>query len=395
VGRPRRVLERDERGTPITRLDWRSDGTLAEALVRLPGGPWLRIEPGATDEAPWGRSDRVWLVDDPERTAAGTPLTVFAAVDYRAVDHVPPLFEPERLPPGGGTAILNLLATLAAAQGRARLGYRGPYPTEQLFLALLESFRYVPPAGRGDPLAAFMAGGLAWAPAPHTRRFAADGTYVQRRGRVEKVVWRGRTYVRPDWQDVTRHAPRRVRDTGDGVCCSLWALEAAIEDHLLLDAGGEPARVLAPPPDDAPAAALEPALAAGVVALAAAMSAPALAPLVRSAGAGLALEWGPVAGDLVAVTAGGVRLSTRLRARIDAFVAAAPARADAAARALAAVGELARLAGDPLRARARDALARRPAAEQARALAAPPAADAADAPRISAAVRALLARASS
>ncbi len=55
------------------------------------------------------------------------------------------------MPPGGGTAVLNLLAGLAADQGGGPVAYHGPYPSEQLFLALLESFRYE--GGGSDPLA--------------------------------------------------------------------------------------------------------------------------------------------------------------------------------------------------------------------------------------------------
>src|SRR5439155_370570 len=104
---------------------------------------------------------------------------------------------------------LNLIAELAREQGAARLAYRGPYPTEQLFLALLESFRYEP-ADAADPLAAFMSGGLAWTPAPHERLFAADGLYVQRRGRVEKVVFEWGAVAR----DLVLIEAERIRVSG-------------------------------------------------------------------------------------------------------------------------------------------------------------------------------------
>ena len=91
-------------------------------------------------------------------------------------------------------------------------------------------FRYEPEHA-SDPLTAFMAGDLAWAPAPHERLFGADGLFVQRRGLVEKVVFGGAAYYRPDWQSVARHAPKRVRDVPDGVLCSLWALGRPLEDH--------------------------------------------------------------------------------------------------------------------------------------------------------------------
>ncbi|MBI3636201.1 MAG: hypothetical protein HY216_08305, partial [Candidatus Rokubacteria bacterium] len=158
--------ERDRFGNVTMEMAWRSDGRLEDARVRIPGG-WLRLEPRATDDAPWGASDRVWRVGGARER--DVPLTLFAALDYARVDHIPPLADPERLPPGGGTALLNLIATLAAEQGRARLAYRGPYPTEQLFLALLECFRYVAPRGGDHPLSAFTHDVLEWEPAPHER----------------------------------------------------------------------------------------------------------------------------------------------------------------------------------------------------------------------------------
>lgn len=397
---PRRRLERDRHGHVTTELAWTPDGRLADARVRIPGG-WLRIEPRASDDAPWGASDRVWRIGGAGGDDA--PLTLFAALDYGRLDHIPPLADPERLPPGGGTALLNLIATLAADQERRRLVYRGPYPTEQLFLALLECFRYVRPDDGEHPLPAFMRGALAWEPAPHERLFVrreetgdeipgdeipGDEIYVQRRGRVEKVVWQGRTYLRPDWQDVARHAPHRVRDTADGAVAGLWVFDAPIEDHLLVTADGERGVALPVAPDTTPAEPMDAVVVDGVVELAAAMSAPALAPFVREAGAGLAVEWGPVARDLVAVTARGLRVSSRLRARVAERLGAGDA-ARAASHALAAVGEVARLVGGELRRRARDRVAALGAEEQRRLFTAPPAA-ATDAARITRAAQAFL-----
>ncbi|MBI3635634.1 MAG: hypothetical protein HY216_05365 [Candidatus Rokubacteria bacterium] len=382
--------ERDRFGNVTTETAWGTDGRLEDARVRIPGG-WLRLEPRATNDAPWGASDRVWRIADAREH--DVPLTLFAALDYARVDHIPPLADPERLPPGGGTALLNLIATLAAEQGRARLAYRGPYPTEQLFLALLECFRYVAPRDGDLPLSAFTHDVLEWEPAPHERLFTSGGAtgevYVQRRERVEKVVWQGRTYLRHDWQDVTRHAPRRLWDTPDGVVAGLWLFDAPLEDHLLLTA--DAARVQRLPLADDPTTAepMDAAVVAGVVELAAAMSTPVLAPFVREAGAGIAMEWGPVARDLVAVGGGGIRVSNRLRGRVAARVAGR-SPVEAASHALAGVGEIARLVGDELRRRARDRIVGLDVEAQQRLLAAAPSPVAADAAGITAAVRALL-----
>jgi hypothetical protein len=361
----RRVVEIDRGGTLAAVLRWRDDA-LAEASVRIPDGRWVTIEPRATRE-PWGPGDRLWLGAGPGRDGAEA-LVSFAAVDYAAVGAIPALADPSRLPHGAGTAVLNLLAALAADQQRGALRYEGPYPTEQLFLALLESFRYVP-TDDADPLAAFLRGDLAWRPAPHERSVETGGLVIQRRDRVEKVVWEGRTYYRPDWQTVARHAPRRVRESDDGVVCSLWALGAAVEDHLRLTADGRLVEIIAPAPAPGPPRALPDAIARGIVASVAATCVPALAPFVRAVAHDLAVAWAPVDRDLLRVTGPSVQVSTRLRGVAVARVREAPDRAAEVALAFALLAEIAALAGDTLRMRAQAALAAHPEAEQAAALA--------------------------
>src|SRR5258705_3237628 len=128
-----------------------------------------------------------------------------------------------------------------------------------------------------------MQGGLVWTPAPAERVFSADDLYVQVRERIEKVVWRGGAYYRPDWQGVARHSPRRIIDATDGVRCVLWALGQRLEDHLLLRPDRELATNLTAQP---PAAASRPLPArgrSGGVAAGAAPCAPPPAPLVQAA----------------------------------------------------------------------------------------------------------------
>lgn len=384
-GGPRRLIEFDRHGTPHAVLRW-SPAALEAAWIRIPDRSWLRVEPRATQEAPWGWSDRLWAAPAPG--SAGTEATVFDALDWTHIDRIPTLAEPARLPRGGGGAVLNLIATLAADQGRAGVAYRGPYPTEQLFSALLESFLYHPPVR--DPLAAFVAGELVWRPAPHERVFTPAGACVQLRGRVEKVVWEGRTYLRPDWQGVALASPHRVRDEGEGVRCSLWALGGVLEDHLALDRAGEvlgPCTPAAQSPDVRPIAS---EVASGIVAVVAARSAPALRPLVRAAGARLALEWGPLARDLADVRRAPARVSNLLRAALaERLRGAVPAERPGVG--LAALAEIAGAVGDALRARAQErAAALSPEAQEAL-LSGPPASDPADARAITDAVAALLA----
>jgi hypothetical protein len=318
------------------------------------------------------------------------PLTVFEAVDWARVDRIVPGAEPARLPPGAAPPVFNLVASLARAQGTAALPYAGPYPSESLFLGLLEAFRYVPEGD--DPLGAFQRGDLRWAPAPYEPLFAGDDLYVQLRGRIEKVVWRGAAYYRPDWQGIVRHAPRRVRDAEDGVRCGLWALGRPLVDHLVLAPDGEVRRVLPAPLPDVPA---EPAPAGvwpGVVAAVVAGSVAPLGPCIRAVAAGLVLEWGPLDRDLVRVEGARVRADVRLRRTLAAGVAAAPHPAARGGLALAAIAELASAVGDELRGRAQARLAGLPETEQRAALEAfdRPAAGPDEAGAIAAAAAALL-----
>ena len=385
--RGRRVGERDAGGLEITRVRWGDDGRLAGAAVRLPDRSWIDIEPGAGHDPRWGPSDLL--------RHAGTPVSHCAAIDWACVDAIPPLAEPARLPPGAGTAVLNLLAALAADHGRAALRYRGPYPTEALFLALLESFRWIADgetAADIDPLAAFMAGGLRWAPAPHTRTFPDDGVYVQSRERVEKVVWHGRAYYRLDWQGVERHASHRLHEADGRVRAGLWALGAALECHAVLSPEGTVLAITPPPPGVEPPRPLPRAVADGLVAVVIAGSAPPLAEALRAGTAGLTVGWAPLAEELAVLDGAQARLSTRLRRALAERVRAAGSRAEQVRLGFAALAETAQALGDPLRARAQARLAGAPAAAQAAALAAErtPATAAATAGDIGRAVEALL-----
>jgi hypothetical protein len=347
--RGRRVRELDRYGAPVATLRWTDDGPLAAATVRLPDGSWLAIEPRAAHDARWGICDLLRY--------EAVALTHCAAVDWAGVDAIPPLAEPARLPAGGGTAVLNLLAALAADQGSRPLSYRGPYPTEQLFLALLECFRFALSDDARDPLVAFMAGALPWMPAPHARAFAPSGVYVQTRERVEKVVWQGRAYYRRDWQSVHRHATHRLHEVGGRVHGSLWALDAPLEEHLRLDLDGTVRAAELPPVEDGPPAALTPAVTAGLAATIVAASAPPLAGPLRALVGELAFEWAPLSGELAVLAGERVRLSLRLRRALATRVTAATTRAEQVRLGFAALADLAHALGDGLRARAQARLA--------------------------------------
>ncbi len=347
----RRLIEFDRRGNVITALRWKDDGGLGWARCLTAEGRWIGVEPGAAMHPAWGVSDRVWLLDASGPWTPREALTVFQALDYGRPDFIPPLAEPRRLPPGAGTAILNLLAGLMKDQGVTRVRYRGPYPTEQLFTALLESFRHDPAVA--DPLGAFMErGALDWLPAPHERHHVASGIAVQLRHEIDKVVLNGATFYRPDWQGVIRREPRVVRHHEDRVVCSLWALGRPIEDRLVLDRSGEVLDAPAAAGDCAPAAPLAPVWSGALADLIARESAPPLAGAIREVMTGLALEWGRVAGDLLSAEGGTIRLSHRLRGVALDWVREAPPGPARAERAAAFALEVARLLGPVVRLRA-------------------------------------------
>jgi hypothetical protein len=381
----RRVAERDRWGGDVAHLTWTPDGALGEAAVRLPDGSWLFIHPRALHDARWGASDIVRLDD------SDSPLTHFAAVNWACIDAIPPLAEPARLPPGGGTAVLNLIAALASDQGRTRLRYQGPYPTEQLFVALLEAFRWESDETLDDPLSIFMAGGLTWTPAPFRRAFTPQGAYVQSRERIEKVVWRGRTYLQADWQGVIRHGPHRVHDAGAHVQCSLWALGTVLQWHLVLTPAGDVVAVHEPVAAGS-ATSMSDDVAAGLVAIVIASSAPPLAEAIRAEAADLTFAWAPLAGELAVVTHGHAHLSHALLAALHARLATVPGRVEQVRLGFAALAELAAALGDAVRARAQVRLAAGPPSAQAHALSVTPSAEdaAANARQIGRAVEALL-----
>ncbi len=361
----RRLVELDRRDQVVAAFVWRGDGRLGWARCRAADGRRIGIEPGGGSHPAWGAADQVWLLGD-----AWEPLerlTTFAPLDYERLDHVPPLAEPRRLGAGGGTALLNLLAALMKDQGAARVRYTGPFPTEQLFTALLESFRYDPAATA--PLERFLAGEpLDWLPAPHERHEVASGVWIQARHEVEKVVVDGRSFYRRRWQDVERREPRVLRADGDRVVCSLWALGRVIEDVLTLDARGEVLDAPAPVVDPRAPAPMPPIWRAAAGALVARESAAALAGAIDDVMADLALEWGPVPGDLISVGGGRARIARRLRDTADDWIRAAPPGAERGSRAAAFVLEIARLLGPSVRLAAQLRLEALPEPEQLRRL---------------------------
>ena len=317
-----RVLDLDPEGRITVVLDRAPGGELREAWVSPPDGSAVGLSPGGAQHPLWGASDRL-VHAAPGR--APEPLTVAGAVAWRAVDLIPPVAEPGRLPAGAGGALLNVLAALAHDQARPALRYRGPYPTEQLFWSLTESFRFV---GGPGALARFLAdaegtfargasGEVAvdWLPAPHERRIHPDGLVVQLRDGVERMAWQGRAYHRRECQGLRRREHRVVRVVEAGgqrrYVASLEALGQVIEDHLTLDERAEvlerhsPAR---PPGAEPLAGPWRDALGT----LLPLEATPLLAGAIEAVWPGIAIGWGPAPGDLVDASGATLRLSPKL-----------------------------------------------------------------------------------
>ncbi len=367
----RRLVQLDRHGHLVAALRWADDGGLRWARCQTAAGAWIGIEPGAAEHPVWGRSDQVWLLDGEEPWRPVARLTVFRSVDWTRLDHIPPLAEPRRLPPGAGSAMLNLVAALMKDQGVARVRYRGPFPSERLFTTLLECFRYDPT--QTLPLKRFLAdGGLDWLPAPYESHRVAPWVTVHLRESIDSVVADGIAFSRPDWQDVVRREPRVVREDGERVRCSFWVLGGPLEDRLVLDRTGEVLEAATrEDPEGAPAP-LPPVWNSGLADLIARESTPALVPAIKDVLRDLPLEWGVVPGDLLRASEHRIRLSLKLREAGQASLRSAEAGRERAEQALRYILEVARLLGPEIRARAQALLEALPEDEQRERLEAAP-----------------------
>ena len=319
-----RLLEVDLGGVVTAAFNRDSRGELREAWVAVAGRGMVGLLPGGAQHPLWGDSDRLVGLTS---TGATTTLTLAGAVRWSAVDTIPPVAEPARLPSGAGSALLNVLAALARDQGRPALRYRGPYPTEQLFWSLSESFRCAPGLESftrfvAEAESTFARGALVeipvdWVPAPHERRLHPGGLVVQLRDGVEKISWQGRSYYRTESQGRRRREHRVVRavTTESGArqyVASLEALGTVVEDHLTVDEEGRPIERHAPLPDAAREEAVAELWREALGALLPLEATPLLAGAIEAVWPDIQLTWGPVAGDLMESRRMTLRLSPKL-----------------------------------------------------------------------------------
>lgn len=368
---PGRLATFDRRSRLLLLISRAADGRLVQFKVRGLDGRFFGVVRGAASHLGWGLSDSISLLEGEEGFVIDRPLTLFRSVTYEDLDFLPPLDSPARLPAGGGSTVLNVLALLGHDQGKTALRYRGPYPSERLFATLSESFRY-----SGEPGAIrerFLQNAeeralhltmaevpVDWQPYPHERFFPAAHTCVQLRDGVEKVYDRGRMYYRPDLS-VNAHAVR-VEQREDGqirYIASLMILGQALEDHLVLDAAGEilerPAT--APSPTVRGSAFLSDEWKAVLVRLIATESTPLLQSALWPVLDELTLVWGEVPGELWAITGNELVLHAGMVTVYREALARVRSAGEGLLLAARFTSELARLLGPLVRNRAQERLA--------------------------------------
>ncbi len=375
---PRRLGAFDRHGRLLSLFFYTADGLVRQFKVRNMDGRFLGVVRGAVSHLGWGRSDVVGALAGEGGFAMDRTLTFFRSVAYEDVDSLPPLDAPLRLPPGGGASLLNVLARLGQDQEKQALRYCGPYPSDQLFFTLRESFvcggevganreRFTQGAEEAALHMTMLETAVDWWPAPHERFYPGAHTCVQLRNGVEKVYDHGHTYYRAD---LVAEAHRlRVLQTEAGqrrYIASLTILGEALEDHLLLDGHGEILERLPPP---APPAlrgerVLSPDWKAALVRLIAAESTRLLHTALWPAMDELTILWGTVQKELWALSGQELILHAGMIAVHQDMQSRANSAGEKMLIASRFLSELARLIGPVLRARAQAHLARLSPADQ-------------------------------
>jgi hypothetical protein len=320
---PRRWAERDRFGTSHLLAVWdEASGELDWAAVRSPGG-WAIWELGTALHPLWGRCDRMlsW-------GAAETPCRV-ASQPFGDLRFIPPLERPAELPPGAGEALLNLLATFMADQGRGRVVYRGPFPTAHLFEALCRSFAPLEPEAeararfsQGELAQAFAAetveNPVAWRPDPWGAVQPTPGVLVRVRYGPE-TAWIGAVPFRRSGKAASAlPAGERIwapPETEGEYAAGLALLGEPFREFLRLDAKGNVLRDAPPAEASEAGAALSESWREPLFAWAALRAAPPLAPAVLALRPDLPLRWARLPLSLASCTGGELWISSALSAQ--------------------------------------------------------------------------------
>lgn len=200
--------------------------------LRLPDGRAIELRPDAALHVVLGRCD---VIADEH----GHALARLAAVDWARPRSIPALDVPGALPPGAGSAVLNLLATRARDAGVASLRYRGPYPSEALFDTLRGSFAVAHGSSTADARERFTADvesaafagrsvepAVDFVPDPHAWSWPDARVCAQHRHGLERVWIDGRAWDRDGV------GPRRLRRDDHG-----WRAVFEIADEAVASIG--------------------------------------------------------------------------------------------------------------------------------------------------------------
>ena len=180
---------------------WRAvwDGpSFVRLVVRRPDRSELVLEADGGQQPVFGRAHAI--VSD------GETVALCGAVDWSRPRFIPPIDRPAAIPRGGGSAILNVLASVAAEAGVEVMRYRGPYPTAALFDSLLHCFTVDDPS---SALGRFTADveeravrgtmeevAVDFRPAPCVWSWPGDGVCVETRGGIRRVFVEGCAFGR-------------------------------------------------------------------------------------------------------------------------------------------------------------------------------------------------------
>jgi hypothetical protein len=270
---------------------WAGDQLTRLEVPGLPGAPPLVVHGERRGHPLFGAAHAL--------SVGGRPLTSMGAIEWHAPTTIPPIEHPGRLPPLAGTALLNVIATLAQAAGVRALRYAGPYPTEDLWRSLATCFSCdaTLDAFATDALARALAADMTpvpidFAPAPYVRTWRTPRLATEQRPdapRPERVIIDGASYARDP------SAVRRLVDGPDGgSVAQVWLGDALWATRAELDARG----ALRAGPHDVPAAtgaplgaALPPALCAVLGEAIAATRAAPLTPAIHEVMATVPVRW--------------------------------------------------------------------------------------------------------
>ena len=292
---------RDRSGCVHASLTWEAGRLLAAMFPARPAtqasSEVVAITGECVPHAVLGAAHRVLRSVSPD--APSTHVASCAAVDWARPGRIPAIDRPAELPAGVGTAIMNVLALLAARAGVTALRYVGPYPTMALWSTLGECFRARGGAEEfldGAEVRALRAEtaevAVDFAPAPFERVVVAPNVWTQLRDGVERASIGDRSYARGA-------AVRRLVD-GDGVAAQIWLAGEPWHEVARFDADGSLRAGPFPRPAVAAGGAFPPALVDALAELCAEGEPALLAPAMREALAATPIAWGD-AGDSDAV----------------------------------------------------------------------------------------------